>query len=366
MTGPLDGLRVLEFAGVGPVPHAAMVLADLGADVVRVERPDTPASGVDDQLMRSRRRVVLDLKSTTGPLAALGLAAAADVLLEGFRPGVAERLGLGPDVCLARNPRLVYGRMTGWGQAGPFAGRAGHDINYISVSGALHAIGRAGQAPVPPLNLVGDFGGGSMLLVAGVLAAVVERQISGRGQVVDAAMVDGASVLLQLTWSALARGGWTDERGRNLLDGGAPFYDTYLCADQRYVAVGALEPRFFAALLAGLGLSAGDVPDQWDTGQWPLLRSRLAAAFASRPRDEWAAVFGATDACVTPVLAFGEVGSHPHIAARGTVINVGGVLQAAPAPRFSRTPAADPRPPGEPPLDPGVVAADWSGREVTH
>ena len=262
----------------------------------------------------------------------LRLVERADVLLEGYRPGVTERLGVGPADCHARNPRLVYGRMTGWGQDGPLALRAGHDINYISLTGALHAIGRPGERPVPPLNLVGDFGGGSMLLVVGVLAALWEAQRSGQGQVVDAAMVDGASLLSQMFWGFLAHKIWVDERGVNLLDGAAPFYDTYTCADGRHVAVGAIEPQFYAALLAGLGLADADLPDQHDRERWPQLRERFAAVFATRTRDEWAAAFAGTDACVTPVLAFGEVAAHPHVAARGTIVERDGVAQAAPGP----------------------------------
>ncbi|GAB3141390.1 alpha-methylacyl-CoA racemase [Amycolatopsis stemonae] len=333
MAGPLAGLRVVELAGIGPGPHAAMVLADLGADVTRVERS---GSTDRDALLRGRRFVAADLKTAEGLERVQRLVEQADVLIEGYRPGVAERLGLGPDDCLARNPRLVYGRMTGWGQDGPLAQRAGHDLNYLGITGALHAIGRAGERPVPPLNLVGDFGGGSMLLLTGILAALWERERSGQGQVVDAAMVDGVSVLLQMMWAMRGRGEWSDERGTNLLDGGAPFYDTYECADGRYVAVGAIEPQFYAQLLAGLGLEA-DLPDRLDRTGWPALRARFAEAFHSAPRDHWAKVFDGTDACVTPVLTFEEAREHPHLVARGTLTVVDGVPQAAPAPRFSRT-----------------------------
>ncbi|MEQ3549873.1 CaiB/BaiF CoA-transferase family protein [Pseudonocardia nematodicida] len=338
--GPLAGLRVVELAGIGPGPHAAMVLADLGADVVRVDRSPEgtdDAGGVPDPTNRGRRSVVVDLKDPDGRTALLRLVKRADVLLEGFRPGVTERLGVGPDECLGRNPRLVYGRMTGWGQDGPLASRAGHDINYISLTGALHAVGRAGERPVPPLNLVGDFGGGSMLLVVGVLAALWEARSSGRGQVVDAAMVDGASVLTQMFRGFLADGSWVDERGRNLLDGHAPFYDTYTCADGRHVAVGALEPQFFAELTSGLGVTERDTGAQYDRASWPAMRKLFTTVFGSRTRDEWAAVFEGTDACVTPVLSFGEAAAHPHLVARDTVVTVDGVTQAAPAPRFSRT-----------------------------
>jgi alpha-methylacyl-CoA racemase len=361
--GPLAGLKVVELAGIGPGPHAAMVLADLGAEVVRVDRPSGAlqlgSPDAPDPTLRGRRRVAADLKDPAGREAVLCLAEHADVLLEGYRPGVTERLGVGPDDCLARNPRLVYGRMTGWGQDGPLAARAGHDINYISLTGALHAIGRDGQRPVPPLNLVGDFGGGSMLLVVGVLAALWETQRSGRGQVVDAAMVDGASLLMQMVWGLLGQGAWTDTPDSNVLDGHAPFYDTYTCADGRHVAVGALEPQFYAALLTGLRLADAELPAQYDRSGWPTLRARFTAAFAARTRDEWAAEFADTDACVTPVLALGEVAEHPHLAARGTVADAAGAPQAAPAPRFSRTAAELPDPVGA--VEPvEQVVADWS------
>jgi alpha-methylacyl-CoA racemase len=340
-----------------------MVLADLGADVVRVDRPSGGLQLGDpalaDPTLRGRRRVAADLKTAGGVETVLRLVERADVLIEGYRPGVTERLGVGPAACHARNARLVYARMTGWGQDGPLAARAGHDINYISLTGALHAIGRRGERPVPPLNLVGDFGGGSMLLVVGVLAALWEAQRSGRGQVVDAAMVDGASVLSQMFWGFLAQGVWTDEREANVLDGHAPFYDTYTCADGRHVAVGPLEPQFYAAFLAGLGLDPTDLPQQYDRAGWPVLRERFTRAFATRTRDEWAAVFDGTDACVTPVLAFGEVAAHPHIAARGTVVEHRGVPQAAPAPRFSRTATELPGEPRDPePVE--AVLTDWS------
>ncbi len=366
MPGPLAGLRVIELAGIGPGPHAAMLLADLGADVVRVERPPDRqtmlqlAPGASDQLVRSRRSVVLDLKDPADRDTMLRLVERADVLVEGLRPGVTERLGVGPDDCRARNPRLVYARMTGWGQHGPLADRAGHDINSIALSGVLHAVGSAGGKPVPPLNLVADFGGGSMFLVVGVLAALWERERSGAGHVVDAAMVDGVSVLAQILWSLRALGLWSDQRGSNLLDSGAPFYDTYACADGRYVAVGALEPQFYAILLDGLGLAGQDLPGQLDQSGWPVLRERFTEVFASRSRDEWVAVFEGTDACVAPVLSFAEVPAHPHIAARGTVIEVGGVPQAAPAPRFSRTAPDRPTPPPQPGADTAAVLADWA------
>jgi alpha-methylacyl-CoA racemase len=339
-----------------------MVLADLGADVVRVDRPSAALRLGDperpDPTLRGRRRVTADLKDDAGRETVLRLVDHADVLIEGYRPGVAERLGVGPAECRARNPRLVYGRMTGWGQDGPLARHAGHDINYISLTGALHAIGRAVERPVLPLNLVGDFGGGSMLLLVGVLAALLEARSSGRGQVVDAAMVDGTSLLMQMTWSFFGQGQWADAREANLLDGGAPYYDTYTCADGRYVAVGPLEPRFYTQLVAGLGLDPATLPAQDDVAGWPVLRARFAGAFASRSRDEWVAVFDGTEACVTPVLALGEVTEHPHIKARGTVVAPDGMRQAAPAPRFSRTPATLPGPPAEP-EDVESVLADW-------
>ena len=361
--GPLAGLRVVELGGIGPGPHAAMVLADLGADVVRVERP---AGGLAvgearrDALLRNRRSVAADVKTPEGLAVVLELVERADVLLEVFRPGVAERLGLGPDDCLARQPRLVYARITGWGQDGPWAGHAGHDINYLGLTGTLHALGRAGAPPTVPVNLVADFGGGSMLVLVGILAALVERERSGRGQVVDAAMVDGVSVLSQMLWSLRGQGVWSDRRGSNLLDGGAPFYDVYACADGRYVAVGALEPQFYAALLTGLDLADAELPGQLDPRGWPELRRAFTEAFAGRDRDEWVAHFDGTDACVTPVLEPGEAAAHPHLAARGTLVEVDGVLQAAPAPRFSRTPAGPPAPPGPRGEDPRTVLAEWT------
>lgn len=362
--GPLAGLKVVELAGIGPGPHAAMILGDLGADVVRIDRPSgglkLGSSEVPDPTLRGRRRVVADLKDPAGRETVLRLVESADVLLEGYRPGVTERLGVGPADCHARNPRLVYGRMTGWGQDGPMALRAGHDINYISLTGALHAIGRAGERPVPPLNLVGDFGGGSMLLVIGVLAASWEAQRSGQGQVVDAAMVDGASILTQMVWGLLAQGIWTDEPGANLLDGHAPFYDTYTCSDGKHVAVGAIEPQFYAALLAGLELTDDEtLPAQFDRDKWPVTKARFAGVFATRPRDDWAKVFEGTDACVTPVLAYGEVAAHPHMAARSTIVESDGVAQAAPAPRFSRTATDVAGQPGEPETVDQVLA-DWA------
>jgi alpha-methylacyl-CoA racemase len=361
VAGPLARVRVLELGGIGPGPHAAMILGDLGADVVRVDRPLDPecAEPARDQTLRNRRSVTADLKDPAGRDAVLGLAARADVLLESFRPGVAERLGIGPDDCHAVNPGLVYGRMTGWGQDGPLARRAGHDINYISVIGTLAAIGREDAPPTVPLNLVGDYGGGSMLLIVGVLAALLERQGSGQGQVVDAAMVDGAALLSQAFWNLRARGDWVGHRSGNLVDGGAPFYDTYECGDGRHVAVGALEPQFFALLLAGLGLDPVALPAQDDRGRWPELRAAIGAAVIAHPRAHWESVFDGSDACLTPVLDFDEASTHPHLVDRGTLIDVAGVRQAAPAPRFSRTPNAPPRPPRRPGEDTAELATAW-------
>jgi alpha-methylacyl-CoA racemase len=358
--GPLDGVQVVEVASLAPAPFGCMIMSDLGADVVRVDRAEQCGPGAaapSDPLSRGRRSVGINLKDPGGVELLLRLAESADVLIEGFRPGVAERLGFGPELCAARNPRLVYGRMTGWGQDGPLAPTAGHDIDYIAISGALHPIGRAGERPVPPLNLVGDFGGGGMLLALGVLAALLERERSGRGQVVDAAMVDGSALLTAFVYGLRAAGVWQDTRGVNLLDGGAPFYDTYQAADGRYVAVGALEPQFYEALLAGLGLSGAGLPPQHDRSGWPVLRERFAEVFATRTRDEWAAVFGGSDGCVAPVLSPAEAPAHPHIVARQTFTDVGGLMQPAPAPRFGRTPAGVPSPPRRPGADTDAVLA---------
>jgi alpha-methylacyl-CoA racemase len=358
--GPLSGVRVIEIASLAPAPFGCMILADLGADVLRVERaercgPDAPAP--KDPLSRGRRSVGLNLKDPAAVELLLRLVQDADVLVEGFRPGVAERLGFGPEVCAERNPRLVFGRMTGWGQEGPLAPTAGHDIDYIAISGALSPIGRAGQPPVPPINFVGDFGGGGMLLAMGILAALVERAGSGRGQVVDAAMVDGSALITSFLYGMRATGAWQDQRGSNLLDGAAPFYDTYVCAGGGCVAVGALEPQFYAALLAGLGLADAGLPAQHDRARWPELRERFADTFASRSRDEWAKVFAGTDACVSPVLSMGEAPAHPHAIARNAFVEVGGVVQPAPAPRFGRTGAGTPAAPPRPGADTGAVLA---------
>jgi alpha-methylacyl-CoA racemase len=348
-TGPLAGTRVVELGGLGPGPFAGMLLADLGADVVRVERRgagfEMPVPPELDTLQRGKTRLAVDLKEPEGRDEVLALADAADVFIDPYRPGAAERLGLGPEQLLARNPRLVYGRVTGWGQQGPLAARAGHDPVYLAMTGALHAIGRAGGPPQLPLSLVGDFAGGAMYLVTGVLAALVERATSGRGQVVDAAIVDGIAHLMANPYSLLAGGAWRDERGTNLIDSGAPFVDVYETADGRHVAVAALEPPFYQQLVEGLGLAAAGLPPQWAQEQWPALRAAFAAAFLTRTRDEWAAIFEGTDACVAPVLSMTEAPAGAHLAARGTFLYRDGRPEPAPAPRFQRTPTGVPAPP---------------------
>ena len=362
--GPLTGLRVLEFEAIGPGPFAAMLLADMGADVLLVDRAEDPRLGFQrerwsDTLLRGRRSVTLDLKTASGVQAALLLADRADAILEGFRPGVMERLGLGPEVLLARNAKLVYGRMTGWGQSGPLAQRAGHDINYIALSGVLHAIGRAGQAPVPPLNLVGDFGGGGMMLAFGIACGVIEARASGRGQVVDAAMVDGAALLATMFAGMQAAGQWTETRGTNILDSGAPWYDTYRTADAKHVAIGAIEPKFYAELLDRLGLADAVLPKQHDRARWGELRERFAAVFATRTRDEWCAVFDGSDACFAPVLGFTEARAHPHSVARDASLRIGDVDQPAPAPRFDRTPGGVRGAPPERGVGGHAALANW-------
>jgi len=346
--GPLHGLRVIELAGIGPVPLCCMLLSDLGADVVRIDRLQPSGLGLAldrrfDVNARNRRSVALDLKAPAGRDAALRLVQGADVLVEGFRPGVAETLGVGPAACRALNPRLVYGRMTGFGQTGPLAQAAGHDLNYIALSGALHAIGAAGGPPVPPLNLVGDYGGGALYLAFGVMAALFERQRSGVGQVVDAAMVDGAASLASVFYGLAAGGQWATERGTNLLDGGAPFYDTYATADGRYISLAALEPKFFARLADALSLEPRFVMRQHDRRLWPEMRQAIAAAVREHTRDEWCARLEGSDACFAPVLSFEEAPAHAHAQARGAFVTVEGVVQPAPAPRFDRTPAGPPR-----------------------
>ncbi|MDT5193710.1 MAG: alpha-methylacyl-CoA racemase [Mycobacterium sp.] len=339
--GPLAGVKVVELAGMGPGPHAAMLLADLGADVLRVQRPGRPAGGAQ---LRGRRIVVADLKDVGDLNQVRELIDGADVLLEGFRPGVTERLGLGPDECCGRNPGLVYSRVTGWGQTGPRARQAGHDINYIGLTGLLHAMGPADRPPAPPLNLLGDYGGGSLFAVLGVLAALIERQASGRGQVIDAAIVNGAPLLGHVLWAMRADGRWSDERGANVFDGSAPFYCTYECADGGYVAVGALEPEFFAELLRLLEIDPATLSAQRDRSGWPAMRDTLSDRFRRHPRDHWSRVFSGSDACVTPVLSAAEAMDDPQLQARNVFVHVDGVRQPAPAPLFSRTPAPLPVP----------------------
>ena len=346
--GPLHGLKVIELASIGPGPMCAMLLADLGADVVRVDRIEPSGLGLavprkHDINGRNRRSVALDLKRPAGRDAALQLITGADALIEGFRPGVAERLGLGPSDCHARNPGLVYGRMTGFGQSGPLADAAGHDLNYIALSGALHAIGPAGGKPVPPLNLVGDYGGGALYLAFGLMAALFERSRSGLGQVVDAAMVDGAGSLASIFYGLHASGAWGEPRGANLLDGGAPFYDTYETADGRHVALGALEPKFFAEFSRLAGLDPRFQTCQYDRSEWPALRSEIGALFKSRTRDAWCALLEGSDACFAPVLDFDEAPRHAHARSRNAFVSIDGVAQPAPAPRFDRSLADAPR-----------------------
>ncbi|MEV4316003.1 CaiB/BaiF CoA-transferase family protein [Actinocrispum sp. NPDC049592] len=359
--GPLAGLRVVELAGIGPAPFCAMLLADLGADVVRVDRPNSsPVAGPPsrDLLNRGKRSVMVDLKNDRGAEVVLRLAAKADVLIEGYRPGVAERLGIGPEQCFERNPRLVYGRMTGWGQDGPLAQSAGHDIAYIGITGVLHALGRAGGPPQVPLNLVGDFGGGALYLAVGILAALR----SGKGQVVDAAIVDGAAHLATMIFGLVSAGVWQPTRGVNLLDTGAPFYDVYETSDGEYMAVGPLERQFYAEFVRLLGVR--DAPGQFDIPHWPELRKRFAEAFATRTRAEWTAVFEGTDACVAPVLSLTEAPQHPHIAERGTLVDKDGMVQPAPAPRFSATPAELTTPPARPGEHTRNALADWGFDDI--
>ncbi|MBA7649834.1 Acetyl-CoA:oxalate CoA-transferase [subsurface metagenome] len=351
--GPLEGIKVLEFAGLGPAPFAAMMLADMGAEVLRIDRPweirsSSPIESSKDVLNRGRMSVGIDLKNSHGVEVVFELLKTADALIEGYRPGVMERLGLGPDICLEKNPRLVYGRMTGWGQDGPLAHAAGHDINYIALAGVLNAIGRKGEAPVPPLNLVGDFGGGGMLLAFGILCALLEREKSGRGQVIDAAMVDGAAILMTMFYGFRAMGIWEDERGTNLLDGGAPFYDVYECKDGKFISLGALEPQFYAKLFELLGISREDLPDQMDRSQWPGIKEMVAQTVRTKTRKEWQDLLEGSDACFAPVLNMDEVAEHSHNVERKTFIEIDGVRQPAPAPRFSRTITEISRPPAHP------------------
>jgi alpha-methylacyl-CoA racemase len=372
--GPLEGIRVVEIAGIGPGPFAAMMLADLGAEVLRVDRlpramGSKPARPSLDLLARGRRSVAVDLKSPEGVQAVLRLTEKADALVEGFRPGVMERLGLGPDVCLAANPRLVYGRMTGWGQDGPLARAAGHDVNYIALAGALYSIGRSHEPPVPPLNLVGDFGGGGLLLAFGIVSALVERQRSGQGQVVDAAMVDGAAVLMTIFHGLRLMGVWKEEeRGANLLDTGAPFYEVYETADGKYVSIGSIEPQFYAELIRLTGLEGEELPRQNDRAHWCAMKERLAKVFRTRTREEWCRLLEGSEVCFAPVLTMREAVEHPHNRERGTFVEVPGVeggFQAAPAPRFSRTPARLQAPPPYPGEHSDEALADW-GFEATE
>ncbi|MFJ2076385.1 CaiB/BaiF CoA transferase family protein [Streptomyces anulatus] len=359
--GPLTGVRVVELAGIGPGPFAAMLLADLGADVVRVDRPGGAGLGIDpasDLTNRNKRSVLLDLKSDEGPARVLDLVERADILIEGYRPGVAERLGVGPEACLARNPKLVYGRMTGWGQDGPLAERAGHDIAYLALTGTLSMIGKPDEPPVVPANLVGDYAGGSLYLVVGVLAALQHARAHGEGQVVDAAIVDGAAHLATMIHGMLAAGSWQDRRGTNLLDGGCPFYGTYATSDGGHMAVGPLEGQFYAEFIGLLGI-ADAFPGRWDLARWDELRAAVTERFLTRTRAEWTEVFDGTDACVAPVLSLTEAPHHPHLAARSTFVEHSGLTQPAPAPRFSATPVSVRSGPARPGGDTAAVAADW-------
>jgi alpha-methylacyl-CoA racemase len=362
--GPLEGVKILEIAGIGPGPFAAMMLSDMGAEVLRIDRAQSvrggdPAEPPADALNRGRRSLAVDLKNPEGVETVLKLVEKADALIEGFRPGVMERLGLGPDVCSERNPKLVFGRMTGWGQEGPMAQAAGHDINYIALAGALHPLGRKGEKPLPPLNLVGDFGGGGMLLAFGVACALVESQRSGKGQVVDAAMVDGASVLMTMMYGMLHMGFWQDERGVNLLDTGSHFYDTYETSDGKYVSIGSIEPQFYALLLEKTGLKDEELPRQMDRDQWPPMKEKISDIFKTKTRDEWCEIMEGSDVCFAPVLSMSEVDQHPHIAHRKTYVEVAGVKQPAPAPRFSRTPPEIVRPPAHAGQHSDEVLIDW-------
>jgi alpha-methylacyl-CoA racemase len=362
MPGPLAGVKVLEFEAIGPGPFAGMLLADMGADVLLVDRPASSDLGLKrerwmDVMLRGRRSVTLDLKSKNAAATALELVSRADALIEGFRPGVMERLGLGPDACLKLNPKLVYGRMTGWGQDGPLAPRAGHDINYIALAGVLHAFGRKGQAPVPPLNLVGDFGGGGMLLGFGIACALLHAQKTGQGQVVDAAMVEGASLLAAMFSGFLAAGSWSEERGANMLDTGAPWYDCYATSDGKYVAIGAIEAKFFEELVQRLGLSG--LPPQNERARWPEMREAFAKTFKQKTRDDWVKVFEGSDACFAPVLTFSEARRHPHNLARRGYVSLARLEQPAPAPRYSATPAEVRRVPPERGAGGRAALADW-------
>ena len=371
VSGPLEGIRLIELAGLGPAPFAGMMLADAGADIIRIDRinravyPPNQEAHVD-LMNRGRRSVAVDLKNPEGVELVLRLVEHADGLMEGFRPGVAERLGLGPDACLSRNPSLVYGRMTGWGQEGPMAQAAGHDIDYIALAGALDPIGRAGERPLPPLNLVGDFGGGGMLLAFGMLAAVISAQRTGSGQVVDAAMVDGAASLMTMTYTLRAAGMWPGPRGTNLLDTGAHFYEVYQTAGGGYMAIGAIESQFYAELIRLMGLEGEELTDQMDRDAWPRMKERFAAVFASKTRAEWEAIFEGSDACAAPVLSMTEATENPHNRFRGTFTEVAGVVQPSPSPRFTRTPGSIRTPPPQPGQYGDDALAEWglTGEEI--
>ncbi len=365
MSGPLAGLKVVEMAGLGPCPLAGQLLADLGASVTVIDRKSGKADPTQVN-QRGKRSVALNLKAEAGVEAALRIIERADILIEGFRPGVMEKLGLGPDVCAARNAKLVYGRMTGWGQSGPLSHTAGHDINYLALTGALHAIGKAGEPPVPPLNLAADYAGGTMFLLFGVLAALYERGKSGRGQVVDAALVDGVPALMGIFHMFLAQGQWSNGRGENLLDGGAPFYRCYGTADGKYLSVGALEPQFFAEFVALLGLPDDQCATQYDKSKWPQRRKQYAEIILSKLQAEWMEIFAGSDACVAPVLGFDEMAGHPHNRSRGNFVEIDGVAQASPAPRFDRTPAAAPGKPRAPGADTDDILGDcgYSAAEI--
>jgi alpha-methylacyl-CoA racemase len=358
--GPLSGTKVIEIAGIGPGPFCAMMLSDMGAEVVRIDRRSSSGEGSKfDVLNRGRRSLALDLKKPAAVATILRMVRHADALIEGFRPGVMERLGLGPDLCLERNPRLVYGRMTGWGQEGPLAQAAGHDINYISLTGALHAIGPNGGGPVPPLNLIGDFGGGGMLLAFGVVCAMLEAARSGKGQVVDAAMTDGSAALMAAVYGIRARGGWTNERGANLLDGGAPFYGTYQCKDGKWISIGSLEPQFYELLREKSGLAEPGVNDRWGKDTWPNNRTKLEQIFKTKTQAEWCAIMEGSDVCFAPILDLDEAPRHPHNKQRQTFVDVEGVTQPAPAPRFSRTPGTVQAPPPKAGEHSEAVLRDW-------
>lgn len=364
MPGPLAGTKIIEVAGIGPGPFCAMLLADMGADVIRVDRAQNvsggdPASPPVDVMGRGRRSLGVDLKNPDGVETVLDLIAGADALIEGFRPGVMERLGLGPDVALARNPRLIYGRMTGWGQDGPYSSTAGHDINYIALAGALEPIGRKGGPPVPPLNLVGDFGGGGMFLAFGIACGLLHAQRTGEGQVVDAAMVDGAAVLMTMFHALGAMGMWQPERGTNMIDSGSHYYDVYETADSKYVSLGSIEPQFYAEMLRLTGLEGETLPGQHDKSEWPAMKARLTEIFKAKTRDEWCAIMEGTDVCFAPVLSLADAPKHPHNVHRGTFVELNGIVQPAPAPRFSATSASVQRPPAHAGQHTDEVLLEW-------